>query len=449
MDAPSRRGLSPRTVLGALPRGTLAVGVGLVGLGLFSYGYLAVAARGLAPEDFARLSVVWTALFLLGPGLFAPLEQHLGRTLAVVGLGPEGRRALRRTACAAGAGVVVLAVAAFAALPVLQHRLLGPDLAVAVALVLACGMLAPVHTSRGVLAGTGHYGRYGAQLAVDGALRTAGAAVLLVAGSHDLTAYAAVLVVSQAVAVLATVVGLHGAAPGVRATDAAADPAAAPAARGADTWAALGSGLGVMVVGTLASQFVANASTVVVQSWAVPGDAAAGRFLTALVLARLPLFLFAALQASLLPRLAAAVAAGDLASVRRTSVHLTALLTAAGLAVTVVIAAAGPQIAGLLFGPGYAGQRLPLTVLSLGATAFMVAQAMAQVALAFHRSAAYTGGWLLGVAVFVAALAAPLGLSLPIRASLAFAVSSASVAVAMTVWFLARLRRPAPAASAA
>ena len=73
----------PATVRGnPLPEGTITVGTGLVIAGLASYGFLAISARALGPEAFAPLSVMWIITFLAGPGFFLPVEQEVSRALA-------------------------------------------------------------------------------------------------------------------------------------------------------------------------------------------------------------------------------------------------------------------------------------------------------------------------------------------------------------------------------
>lgn len=414
--APARR---------VVPRGTLAVGAGLAALGISSFGFLALAARGLSSDAFAELSVVWTVLFTLGPGLFLPLEQEVARELAA---GAGGHGVLRRAAALSALLAVLLTLVTLAATSWVRGQLLGGESGLFVAMILANAALAVVHPSRGLLAGTGRFGRYGLQLGVDGVLRMVGAGVLLAAGVTDVTWYGATLVVSQLVAVGVSLLGLRRAPATVTADDERGRAVAAGSVR------ALAAAVGLMVVGALAAQGLANLGTLLVKAWSEPGGAA-GRFLTALVLARVPLFLFAALQASLLPGLAEMFARHDLAGVRRAMTRLLAVLVVlAGLG-TLVIATLGPDIAALLFGSDYRSERAPLTLLSAGSGVYLVAAAVAQLLLALRARGAYAAGWVMSVAAFAVAVALP-G-SLPIRVSVAFLIGSG---VAL-VWFALALRR--------
>jgi O-antigen/teichoic acid export membrane protein len=294
-------------------------------------------------------------------------------------------------------------------------------------MIFANAALAFVHPSRGYLAGTGRFGRYGAQLATDGTLRAAGALVLLLAAVHSPSWYGWVLVFAQLAAVVVTV---RGTQPPLRAADQGelVEPHLMDLARG----------IGWMLAGVLAAQVLANAGPIVVKVLAAPGDAAAGSFLTALVLARIPLFLFAALQASLLPGLARLFGSGQRHAVAVMMRRLLIVLAAVGALITLLLAALGPTITALLFGAGYRSDRAPLVLLSAACTVYMLAAAVAQVLLALHAARAVALGWWLGVLGFAAAL--PLHISLPIRVGLALLIGSVVAGLAFVALLRAELR---------
>lgn len=392
--------------------GVLSVAVGLAVLGVTSYGFLVVAARRLDASEFAQLSVVWTALFTLGPGLFLPLEQSVAQRL---GAGADPRQLLRRAAALAGGLLAALVLLALALAPFISRRLLDSDTALFWAMLLSNCALAPVHLSRGVLAGTGRFSSYGLQLAFDGAVRLLGAVVLAAAGVGSVTAYACVLIVSQlsAVAVSAAV-----AAKPVRRALRAIPASALPT-----SWLSLASGLSWMLVAALAGQLLANGGTVVVKAFADPGDAVAGHFLTAVVLTRLPLFLFAALQASLLPGLARRIAAGDVDGAAAGMLRLLAVLGLVGATASLILLVAGPQLDALVFGPQFRVARWPLVILSVGSALYILAAALGQALLALESAAEVALGWVAGTAAFGCALALP-G-SLEIRVSVAFLLGAA------------------------
>src|SRR5690348_17057737 len=79
---PPVRGGAAGRYLALLPPGTLAVGAGLMVLGAGYYVHLAVAGHSLAASGMAAMSVLWSIVFLLGLGVFLPIEQELIRHVA-------------------------------------------------------------------------------------------------------------------------------------------------------------------------------------------------------------------------------------------------------------------------------------------------------------------------------------------------------------------------------
>ena len=55
---------------------------GIAGAGICTYAFLTLAGRVLGPTDFTPVSALWALVVVVGPGLFLPLQQELGRHLA-------------------------------------------------------------------------------------------------------------------------------------------------------------------------------------------------------------------------------------------------------------------------------------------------------------------------------------------------------------------------------
>ena len=80
----------------------------------------------------------------------------------------------------------------------------------------------------------------------------------------------------------------------------------------ATTWAELAPNLGWLLLGTLCAGALINAGPLTVDILGEGSDPAlVTRFANAVLLARVPLFMFQAVQAAMLPRLAGLVATGD------------------------------------------------------------------------------------------------------------------------------------------
>ena len=121
-----------------LPPGTVSVGAGLIVLGAGMYVHLAVAGHSLTASGMAAVSVLWSLVFLLGLGVFLPVEQELIRLVAARTAVGEGVTGAVRRICALSA--VILAVIAVplavAAVP-LARLLFGGDTAMVAELALA------------------------------------------------------------------------------------------------------------------------------------------------------------------------------------------------------------------------------------------------------------------------------------------------------------------------
>ena len=375
-------------LLNLLPRGASKVSAGLVVLGVSSYAFLALARRGLDDAPYSVLSVLWVLLFTVGPGIFLPLEQELGRVVA-------SRRALglayRPVVVKAVWGVVVVVLSFTIAFGVfgdlVGRRLLGGDAAAGWSLVAGVAALAVSSLARGLFAGRGQFGRYAVQLGADGTFRVLLAVGLIVAQVHSVWMWGAALAAAPLLSVLVSAWGSAEDQP---------EPAGDPAADGIEFSHALGWLLGA----TLASQALANGAVILAQLAMGPGqEAVAGSLLIGLVVARVPLFLYAAVQASLLPRLAEVRAHRDLPGFVRLLASTTAVVTALGVANIVAVALFGRWLMRALFGQQPLSEHI-MVLLAVATAAFMIASVLTQglVALEHHMDSCIA--WLFGLAVF-------------------------------------------------
>jgi len=392
-----------------VPAGAAGVGGGLVLLGASSYVFLTLSARELRPEDFAALSVLYTLVYTVGPGLFLPLEQELGRAIAHrQARGEGGGPVTRRAAALSSALVVVLLVGSVAAWVPMTDRLFDGSSALQAALIVGLLTLWLAHLTRGGLAGLGRFHAYGRQLAVEGVSRAGVCVVFAAAAVHRVGWYGWLLPVGLGLSVLAT-------AGHTRDMLEPGPPAG---------WAELSQALFLLLAGSLLSQILVNVAPVVAKVIAGPEQkAAAGRLLAGLVLTRVPLFLFAAVQAALLPSLAAALSRGERDAFVRGLRRLSLGLSVLGLVSVAVAAAVGPEVMRLLFGHGYVLPRSTLVVLAAASAAYMLAAVFAQSLVALRRYGHAAVSWGIGVAAFAAF--ALLSGSLVTRVSVAFLAGSA------------------------
>ncbi|MFI0896889.1 lipopolysaccharide biosynthesis protein [Streptomyces sp. NPDC020983] len=400
-----------RGAVAMLPPGTALVGAGTAVLGLAGYVQLAVAGHVLSADRMAGLSVLWTLVFSVGLGLFFPVEQEITRLVAArVVAGGRVAPVLRR-----GLGTSLLLLAAVCALSAvlarpLAGRLFDGDLALVGALCAAFAGLSVAHVTRGVLAGTGRFRAYGFQLALDGTLRVVLSVLLALAHVRTVLPYAAILALPTLVSVLVTGPAV------VRAAGSWAGGERLP-------WRALATGLAALVPSTLLAQALVNASVVSAKLLSAEDTAFITALLSAVVLARVPLFVFGSLQASLLRGLSSAVAAGDRATFRQLLLRTTAFTLLLGGVGGLAAVVAGPWLVPRLFGSPHLLGAADFAWLSGGTLLYMLASVHGQVLQTMGGHRRQLAAWTCGIAALLLVTAAPVAVR--DRVEIAYAVGAA------------------------
>ena len=411
-----------------LPSGTAAVGVGLIVAGLSAYGFLFVANIALSDAEYSPLGALWSLVFLAGPGLFLPFEQEISRALAERRARRLGGAPVVRRAGTLGVGLLlgVLVVLILSARWIVDHLFDGQILLlVGLALGLA-GALAG-HLTRGSMSGTGRFKGYGTYLGADGFIRVMGAVVCLVAGVTIAGPFGIAIGIAG---LLAVPVALRVQKPELE------DGPESPLSE-------VGSALVLLLVASLCAFAIMNIGPVLVKLLADDSQsAAAGRFVNGVVIARIPLFLFQAVQASLLPKLSGLASSGQLGDFRSGLRRL--LVAVAGLALvgTIVGAVLGPFVVDTMFPGSDLGART-MGLLAAGAGLYMLAMACAQALIALGGHADQAAGWFLGcVALAITVLISSQDVFF--RVELALLAGSAAALVVMAVLLVRRLTAAGP-----
>jgi O-antigen/teichoic acid export membrane protein len=166
-------------------------------------------------------------------------------------------------------------------------------------------------------------------------------------------------------------------------------------------------------------------------------DAELGAFIAALFIARIPLLLFQAVQAALLPKLAGLLGHGHIREFRAGLKRLVVIVVVMSIAGVVLAAFVGPFIGRVLFGEKFTISGAGLAALTAGCCLVVIALTLAQALIALQRYALTAMAWLAGVAAFVA-LMVVLDVDVFSRAEIAFVVGGgiavAWMSVASLVW---------------
>ena len=380
----------------------LSVGIATTGLVTFAYFALAAHALGGDSVQYKRITLVWSIMFVTVSVIYRPIEQLLSRTIADRrARGSVERDDLRIALLIQAAFAALFLAIALAARDPLQNGLFDGSADLYWILVVGVIAYAASYFARGFLAGHQRFELYGALVFLEAVSRVLFALAVIVGIASGQSAVA----LGMAAAPLASLVVVPWFFRG-RSADPSADPLALAEREGGLTLRH-GAGFAVSVFGVMvAEQTLLNAAVLTVEL--TSDDATlAGVVFIVLLIARVPLQLFQAVQGSLLPHLAGLQATVGADEFRRT-IQITALASG-GFAVAGAIGllAIGPIVVGELFDIDrhLAGGGLALVGLGMGC--HLIGGTLNQAALARDRAGAAATAWLVSAAAFVAWMLSP------------------------------------------
>jgi O-antigen/teichoic acid export membrane protein len=364
------------------------VAAALLVAGIATYAFFIVGEWAVgSKEGFQPISTLWFATFALAPGFFLPLEQELGRALSHRrALGQGGRPVVLRIVTL-GIGLVTIVVVGMLLLsPLLVDSLFDGDWWMMAALICAFAAYAPAHLARGVCSGSGRFHSYATILGGDGVVRIVVCVVMAAIGITAAGAYGFLVALAPLVGL--SIVSLRG----QLGTDDGPP----------STWAEVTPNLGWLLLGSVSAAALLNAGPLATELLADETDTVlVADFSKGVLLARIPLFMFQAVQAALLPRLSRLAAQGQLDEFRRGLRQLATVVVAVGVIGTTGAFVLGPFVLEVVFDADLSGRTLAM--LALGSACYMMALAMAQAVIALKGHAFVSVGWLAGVVAFVLA----------------------------------------------
>ncbi len=372
-----------------LPEGTIPVAIGLFIAGITAYAFFKVGQLALGKEDFKPIVALWFTTFALVPGFLLPVEQELGRALAHRrALNHGGRPVVQKMLPLAGGLTAIVVLATLVASPWLTGDMFEGYWTVTAALIITVLAFAPMHLARGIASGSGRFTAYGLILGIDGATRIIACVVLWQLDVTSVGAYAMTVALSPVVAVL--FVATRGE---LKSQD--GPPA---------DYAELTPNLSWLLLGSVMAAALVNAGPIGVDVLANASEAEkVTAFGNGVLLSRIPLFLFQAIQASLLPRLARLAAKGDLKEFVQGLSLLLKIVAGVAVLGTAGSFAVGPWALDVMYDGGLDRRTLTLLALASGLYMLCIAVAQAVIALRGHRWVAI--GWLSAVVMFLSVTA--------------------------------------------
>jgi O-antigen/teichoic acid export membrane protein len=370
--------------------GLLSVAVALAGA--LTYVFFALASHALDREDYGRVVVLWSVMFVAISVLFRPVEQLLSRTIAELDsngqpAGPALRVAAQIQIAVAAAFLVVALV--FRA--EIEARLFDGDELFFWSLVASVLGFAASFYARGYLAGHGRFAGYSVLIVVDALAKVVLALAVAVGMLDGPDPIALGIAVAPG---LSALLGLAG----VRLASARAGRTETPSAE--FTLSRGGSFAGAMVLVMLGEQVLLNSGILIVRF--EDSVAASGFFFNVLMVARAPVVLFQAAATTLLPHLTRALAGEGGVDSFQASIRGTLLAVAGFAAVaTVVVATAGPELMQLAFGDKFTYGRADLVIIAVGMGAFLAATTLNQAVIAEGKAGEAAGCWMVAAVSLV------------------------------------------------
>ena len=405
-------------LIAALPTGTVPVALGLLVAGISAYAFQILAFRVLGASSYAALNGLWVTAFVLAPGLFLPLEQEVARAVAHRHSQGQGMRPLIKKASLLGAVLIVAVVVVVVVLraPIEERLLRGSDELFGALIAVLIGF-ALESLARGTLSGNGRFGRYGLVVGVDGLSRVALAGVIAAVSVGTLGWFG---IAFAAAPFIATIAGLAGA----RGLIEPGPPAA---------MSELSTAIGWLLLGSVFCQALGYSAYIGASLIATPAqDAELGGFVAGLFVARVPLLLFQAVQAALLPKLARMLGQGQVAEFRAGLLRLCSVLVVLSIVCVAVALTIGPWLGRLLFGEKFELNAGGLAMLTAGCCLIVLALTLAQALIALQRYAVTGLAWVFGLAVFTVVFLLPDGDAF-FRSEVAFLAGAAAAVAWMGV----------------
>jgi O-antigen/teichoic acid export membrane protein len=402
----------------------LGLTAGLLILGATAYVFLLLAGHVLGDEEYAPLGVLWILVFLAGPGFLYPIEQEVSRAIAArrvqgLGIAPVVRRASVIAAVIVAALIVMTVVAS----PVLDDEFFNGQPMLLVALVASFVSYGAAYVGRGVFAGSGLLHRYGVLIAGEGVWRLLAAIVFVIIGIDAAGPYGLLVGLGPLVALLVALIGARNVL-----------DEGPPA-----SWSELTASLGNLIAGGVLAQVLVNAAPLVVKYQVdASQQALAGAFVKAVVITRIPLFLFQAIQAMMLPRLTHMATANEHDGFRIALREICMAVALLGVLGTLGAFVLG-DIALQLFGSDYPLPRHDITLLAAGNAMFLLAITVSQALIALKMQKQTLIGWAAGVAV--QAVITVLSFAVLLKVELALLFGAATSFAVMLFFVLGRLRR--------
>lgn len=372
-----------RIIFESIPKGTFAIASGMIVGAITGYIVVILVNHAVGDRAYAGFGAFWSLIFIVGPGLFLPLEQEISRAISHRAAKSDGSAPLIRIASLMAISLAAVMVLIFLAMsPIIVHKVFHDNGILQVGFIIGIIGYGFLHCTRGVLSGNHRFGAYGTSLAAEGTVRFIAVVALASFDVTNIGYYGLAMGITPLIVVIPFFPLLKRlTTPGTHASK-----------------RELGSALAFLVSSSVLSQVLAYSSLFLTN--VIEGNAGqtARYFTNAFFIARIPVIGFMAVQAALLPKLSALHATGDHIEFRlqfRKLFYLVVTLSLSGIA---FIALLGPTMGRLLFGEDkFQLSIFHFVVLSVGSAIFLIAQTLLQACIALQHYKIVSVAYVVGV----------------------------------------------------
>ena len=386
---------------GSYGRGAAVLSVGIGVTGLVTYTYFSLASHSLADDEYGRISLLWSAVFIVVSVLYRPVEQLLSRTIAE----QSAHAHVLRVAGTIQAGLgIVFVVAALALRGPIEDELFGGSSTLYWIFIGTVVAYAASYFARGFLAGHHRFGAYGLLVLLEATSRCAFAVAVAVGITEGQDAVAFGMLAAPIASLTVVPFALSRSRFRVyreQERDLEVE---------AEFTLAHGTGFAAAVLLVMVSeQTFINAGPLIVNATegGAEGAALAGFTFNVLLIARAPLQLFQSIQAPILPHLTQMRARGEADGFRRTVRVTVVAIGAFSATVALALLAIGPWAMDILFGSDVDYGRFGLALIAVGMGLYLAAATLNQAALARGRAKEAAVCWLVSATAFVGFLLIP------------------------------------------
>lgn len=367
-----------------IPEGTIPIAMGM-GIGaITSYIAVILINRTVGDQSYAGFGAFWSLIFVVGPGLFLPLEQEIARAVSHRAARKDGSKHFLQVAFSIALMIALTAALIFGAFsPIFINHVFHHNAKLQIGFIVGIISFAFLHCSRGIFSGNHRFKEYGASMAIEAVIRLMLVIALVTLGVKDVGNYGIAMGMTPLLAVLPFIwiikkLNVEG----------------SPASK-----RELGAALSFLITSSLLSQALAYSPLFLTNVIEGENGRTARFFTNAFFIARIPVIGFMAIAAALLPKLSAYHSRGEHKEFRTQFKKLFYLVIGLSILGTIAIATIGTPVGQILFGKEKFGLALShFIVLGIGSCIFLLAQTLTSACIALQHykaiSAAYIAGFI-------------------------------------------------------